>query len=409
MKILTIVYNLEQGGTQRAAQTFCEAYFRLGNDSRMLALYTGGQREIDLSRGGIKVNVGISKDYLSELSIWSPDVIHVHSHAIKGIDILTIKKTCPSAIFIETNVFSELSDYPEDILKYSFQLSEWCNYLYISRGGNEKKSLILPNPVDVVNFKKSSLEDRANFRRSHNIPEDTFVLGKIGQSFGGKWSRYLVDTLEMFIEKVSTRVILILVSPSQQLLNYVKERKLSEYVIHIERITGDKSLCDCYSSIDVFVHASSQGESFGYVLAESLLCETPVIVLNTPWADNSQSEVVGDAIGGFCVNNDRDMFKCMRKLYQDPSLRAELGAKGRERIISIYDSIKIAKQSLSYLIDGIAISQKIKLNSLEGLKNFNSFDKGVVVFLLWVKLKVKFFHRASNFFLKKFLGFQFDF
>lgn len=409
MKILTVVYNLEQGGTQRAAQTFCEAYFKLRNDSRMLALYAGGQRAVDLKQAGINVNVGVSESYLLELKKWSPDVVHLHSHAIKGVDILKIREMCPSAVFIETNVFSALSDYSEDMLKYSFQLSEWCNYLYISRGGNKKKSLVLPNPVEVNNFKKSNAEDRANFRRYYNIPEETFVLGKIGQSFGGKWSKYLIDTLEMFVNTISTNVIMILVSPSQQLLNYVKERSLSDYVIHINKITGDKLLCDCYSSIDVFVHASSQGESFGYVLAESLLCETPVVVLNTPWADNSQAEVVGDAIGGFCVNNRQEMFNSICRLYENVSLRIELGKKGRDRIVSIYDSIKIAKKCLSYLSHEYETSKTITLNSLEGVKNFKFFDKQIVIFLLWLKLKVKLFHRGSNFLLKKFLGFQFDF
>ena len=44
MKILTVVYNLEKGGTQRVAQIFAEAYHELGYDSRILSLYGLGCR-----------------------------------------------------------------------------------------------------------------------------------------------------------------------------------------------------------------------------------------------------------------------------------------------------------------------------------------------------------------------------
>ncbi len=47
----------------------------------------------------------------------------------------------------------------------------------------------------------------------------------------------------------------------------------------IDFIKGDKALTDFYSSIDVFVHISAIGESFGYVLTEAMICGCPVITL----------------------------------------------------------------------------------------------------------------------------------
>lgn len=409
MKILTIVYSLEQGGTQRAAQTFCEAYSNLGHDSRILALYEGGQRAVALASKGIRVDIGLSETFIKDLQQWAPDLIHLHSHAILGNDIVRVVSSCPEAIYVETNVFSQLSDYPDDILTHSFQLSEWCNYLYLSRGGKKEKSLIVPNPVDINCFKRSTIERRNDFRKKYNIGGDTFLLGKIGQSFGGKWSKFLVDTLEMFVKSVSNNVRLILVNPSEQILNYVVKKQMYDYVIHIDRIVGDDALCDCYSSIDIFVHASSQGESFGYVFTESLLCETPVVVLNTPWSDNSQSEIVGDSVGGFCVNNKEEMFAAIRNLYSDEKLRKQLGKKGRDRIISTYDSIKVARNALDYVSSRKVGSGKISLSSLEALATFNKVDKKIMVFVLWLKLKFRFSHRGANYFLKKYLGFEFHF
>jgi hypothetical protein len=55
MRILTVVYNLEKGGTQRAAQNFCEGYKELGHDSKIVAAYNSGIRETELQEKGIEV------------------------------------------------------------------------------------------------------------------------------------------------------------------------------------------------------------------------------------------------------------------------------------------------------------------------------------------------------------------
>ena len=53
-------------------------------------------------------------------------------------------------------------------------------------------------------------------------------------------------------------------------------------MIDIAFLKDDKELSNCYSAIDIFVHAANQGESFGMVLAEAQLCQTPIITLSTP-------------------------------------------------------------------------------------------------------------------------------
>ena len=73
--------------------------------------------------------------------------------------------------------------------------------------------------------------------------------------------------------------------------------------------------------INIFLHISKIGESFGYVIAESLLCETPVVTLNTPWADNSQSELVGNRKGGFTIFQKKNFIKAVQMLINDEKLR----------------------------------------------------------------------------------------
>ena len=91
MKILTIVYNLEKGGTQRAAQNFCEGYRELGHDSRILAAYGSGVRADELQQKKIKVWVGLDEDVLNDIVQWCPDLVHIHSHEMNVKDIYNIK------------------------------------------------------------------------------------------------------------------------------------------------------------------------------------------------------------------------------------------------------------------------------------------------------------------------------
>lgn len=125
----------------------------------------------------------------------------------------------------------------------------------------------------------------------------------------------------------------------------------------IDEIIGDAGLADCYSSIDIFVLISDLGESFGMVIAESLLCETPVIIVATPWVDNSQGEVVGNQIGGYVAANLKDVPELIKKLIDDKALRGTFGKKGRDRIIQLFDARKVASDALTFAASNISITR----------------------------------------------------
>jgi hypothetical protein len=239
MKILTVVYNLDKGGTQRTAQNFCEAYAVLGHESRLIALYEGGSRLKELLENNIYVWIGFSDEVKRQIQEWQPEIIHLHTLKLKEKDVYELKAICPAAEFVETNVFSVPSPY-SDLLTYSFQLSEWCRYLYLSRGGSPKKCRVVPNPVKVKSFFKSAEEDCLAFRRKYAIPEEDFVFGRVGQNFYGKWSLYLIDLFERFYLQETQAVTLLLVNPPQEIIQYVQAKKdISSKVVIISHINGD--------------------------------------------------------------------------------------------------------------------------------------------------------------------------
>ncbi|MDO1451215.1 glycosyltransferase family 4 protein [Rhodocytophaga aerolata] len=399
MKILTIVYNLGKGGTQRAAQNFCEAYNKLGYESKILAMYEGGFRREELENEQIKVWVTNSDSNLMEIKNWNPDVIHIHSHKLEKKDIFSIKEKCNQAKIVETNVFSYPSPFTE-VVDISYQLAEWCRFLYEVRGGSNAKSVVVPYPVKVSSFFKASPQECATFKSKYNIPQDAFIFGRIGQHFLGKWSLYLIDVFERFIKEQTEEAYLLIVNPPKAIVSYIHDRKLSDKVIIIDQIIGDDELRKCYSCIDLFLHIANQGESFGLVLAETLLCETPIIALNTPWGDNSQAEVIGNNIGGICTDTVDEFYKSMVKLYNDRTLLQKLGQNGRKHIMSKYDYLIVAKQSVD-IITHYKNDNSSTLSTLEVVKKLNFVKSPLAIILLWIKLHNSKSHRLVNFLLKK--------
>jgi len=139
------------------------------------------------------------------------------------------------------------------------------------------------------------------------------------------------------------------------------------------------------------------------VLAESLLCEIPVITLNTPWGDNSQCEVVGK--GGICVNTIHDFYNEMIKLYNNKNLRDKLGKNGREYIINKYDYLLVAKDSINIINNG-------DLNKNDEINFYKMYQSGLfvnklILLLLWIKFNVRYSHKYINYILRKLLKFNY--
>jgi glycosyltransferase involved in cell wall biosynthesis len=78
-------------------------------------------------------------------------------------------------------------------------------------------------------------------------------------------------------------------------------------------------------TLDVVVHASTEPEPFGLVIAEAMACGRPVVVSRAGGA----AEIAQG--GAVChePGNGADLARCLRQLAQDPARRASLGAEGR--------------------------------------------------------------------------------
>ncbi|MGC8875147.1 MAG: glycosyltransferase [Chloroflexia bacterium] len=97
-----------------------------------------------------------------------------------------------------------------------------------------------------------------------------------------------------------------------------------------------------YREMDVLVLPSrttpTWKEQFGRVVVEAMACAVPVV-----GSDSGEIPyVIGDAGLLFPEGNVEALTECLRALFEDAGRRHELGARGRERVLSRYSQERIA-------------------------------------------------------------------
>ena len=374
MKILTITYALGIGGVARTAQIFAEGYQSLGMDSRVLATTDGGPREAELRAGDIPLWMGLTPEIYQEILDWNPDVIHIHSHSFGDKELAFLNPLFEGRMVVEKNIFSRPVPWTHR-MDYSYQLSTWCAWNFCNAAPHLiHKAAIVPNGANNTAFKKSSPEEALAFRKQHNIPQQALVIGRIGQLYHTKWSPVLIEAFNRLSKKYDP-LHLILVNPSKPVRKQAAASPFVKKIVLIDNILGDKNLSIAYSAMDLFALAADQGESFGNVLAEAMLCEIPIVALSTPWQDNSQCEVVGHEQGGLIALTPTGFRKAIDALLNDPNLRDTLGKAGRKKVIQNYSRRTVAQISLDTLQGKQAPLNKKTLDQ-EILRIYrNAFDR----------------------------------
>ncbi len=352
-KILTVVCNLGLGGTQRAAQNFAIGYRKLGHDSRVVGVHGGGVRAETLRGAGVHVWESF-EELCVDSSEWMPDIVHFHSHALRDDVRNDIAMRYRHSKLIETNVFS----YPtniEHLLECSFQLANWCAFRYLSQGGRRDKCKVLGNPVDSDGFYRDDSEVVNAFKAKWNIPCGSLVVGRVGQPGTFNWSGYLIDVFSNLVEQHDLNLHLLLCGPPQPIRERLAaDAQLAGKFTIIDRFDSDDGLRACYSAMDVMLHIADDGDTFGMAIAESLMCETPVISLRTPWEANSQSEVIGWDQGGAVASTLDELERQVLRYLRDGSLRVSAGRAGRKHVLDNFSEKSIAERALR-IVDGETI------------------------------------------------------
>jgi glycosyltransferase involved in cell wall biosynthesis len=308
------------------------------------------------------------QEVIPAIARWSPDAVHIHAQRVDDDVVHTLHKICPAhTVFVEKNVWGQPSSF-RSVLDVSCQLTTWGIWAYeqhlpsqngVEASPGEPLLVTVPNSIDLDVFYPPPSDERAAWRRTHDIPEDAFVLGRVGQSYPGKSHPAPLGMVRQLREQ-GIDAWLVSVAPADSFRTAARkcQEAVRSHVRILDRIDDHDTLRKTYGAFDVFVHVTTQGETFGNVLAEAQACKVPVVTKATPHRDNSQCIVVKNGETGFVVAKWHKLFDAVSELARNPSLRSQMGEAGYEHVRSQYANEAVTQRLLTIFDLGLSASSK---------------------------------------------------
>lgn len=106
-------------------------------------------------------------------------------------------------------------------------------------------------------------------------------------------------------------------------------------------------------ALDIAVHASTEPEPFGLVIAEAMACGRPIVVSRAGGAaEIAQAGAVFHEPG-----NSAQLASCLRELASNPDRRAALGVEGREAALRLFSRTRL-RESLIPVYDALVRSAR---------------------------------------------------
>lgn len=351
MRILTIIDHLGPGGRQRTAQNFTLGYQEAGCDVAVLTLMQAGPRLDTLQQRGVPVFVGgpTASEQVAAIrgaEAWRPDVIHLHSEGpvrdFEARAVETLKAARDTHVpVLETTSFGKV-DYQQrytltdvHLLMTRWILWRWRQWSRPLRP--RPLGVIVPITADPSTFYPASPDEVAAFRKQFGLPDGAVVLGCVARPDPLKWPPLLFNAFEA-VASAHPHVYFVVAGLAEAARPRVEAMPadVRHRFIELPFIQDDAALRTFYSAVDVFLHGSPIGESFGLVFVEALLSGTPVVTHSTPAKHNSQLEVVGHMRGGLIANDEAGMVSAVHQLVHDAPLRQRLARQGAAHVRAHY-------------------------------------------------------------------------
>ena len=167
--------------------------------------------------------------------------------------------------------------------------------------------------------------DADAFRPPETKPQnDPVRILYVGRTSFKKGITFILDACDE-LHRDGVRFVLEVVGGIREFVSTHRDYPFAEFTGEVSR----EGLPECFQRSDVFVQPAITYETFGLSVAEAMACELPVVVTRM----GGMVEVAGDA--GIVVEprNVPEMKAALKQLIEDPELRANLGRRGRERML----------------------------------------------------------------------------
>jgi glycosyltransferase involved in cell wall biosynthesis len=169
------------------------------------------------------------------------------------------------------------------------------------------------------------------FRKQLGVADDEILFGRFSRPEPNKWTNLALDAFQLALRK-NRKIKLLLREPPSLVAEELRTSPDADCFIILPVTSDADELRLTMSALDVVLHTSSIGESFGYGIAEPMSLGRPVITHSVPWGDQAQIELVRHGEGGFVASTPATMADAILKLAGDAALRERMGAAAQLHI-----------------------------------------------------------------------------
>lgn len=340
VNVAVFTNSLGIGGTEKAACRWARGLQERGHAVAVLSLQDGPRRS-ELEQTGVAVRVVPTHpdSMAAALQAVNPDAVHAHAPGyphegdMLGTALSRLKKRIP---VVQTNIFGRLENPAED---------RWTDFrLFISWTSCVQAARRSFRHLDEAFFRRASVavypldpDDGADpvqiteFRERHGVKPDEILFGRLSRPEPNKWTNLPINAFRMALRK-NPRLKLLLREPPPAVAQGLATGPDRDRFLILQATSDPDELRRTMSSLDVVLHTSSIGESFGYGIAEPMNLGKPVIANSTPWADQAQVEWVRHCECGFLAATPSVMAEAMLTLAADSALRTKFGRAAQRHI-----------------------------------------------------------------------------
>ena len=339
MKIIHIINSLKKGGAEGNLYRLCKFHkqkYKKKIEIIIITLIDNGYYEEELKKKGIKIySLNLSqKIHFFEIlkkkiklrnlvKKESPDIIQSWMYHSNFISVFLPKKFYEKLFWnirhaeLNTQISKKITIFLSIICgliskivpkKIIYCSEKSINFHEKFHFYSKNKTKLIYNGYNDKAFSPAT-HLRSNFRKRNKINKSDVIIG-----YAGRYARQknIYSMLIAFskISKINNKVYLYMVGrdinfENKELSNYINNLKINKKIFILKE---QKSLKEFYNGID-FLILASHSESFPNVIAESMLCSTPVLS-----SDAGCSKKIINNFGFVMKNNDyQSIFKNLRK------------------------------------------------------------------------------------------------
>ena len=202
----------------------------------------------------------------------------------------------------------------------------------------EERITVIPNGIDIENFKPSSDSKTLDFKIVTTASSDIPLKGL----------RHLILALPRVLREYPlTRLTVIGKSPKKSKLNKLIDDLNLEDKITFKSGISENEIVDIYHDSDIAVIPSLY-EGFGFGAGEAMACGVPLISTDS----GGLKQVIGESALKIEPGSVQQIEESIIKLFNEEETRNEFSKKGRERMEELFDW-EIAAKAYINLFEGL--------------------------------------------------------